>query len=550
MEVEMKMVKSLLLGTAAGLVAVAGAQAADMPVKAKPVQYVKICSLYGDGFYYLPGTDICLKIGGYVRAEYSYGGRDSTGSMTNAPFGNTSFLGERLSSQDFLMRTRAYAWFDSRQQTEYGTLRTYLQIGVVYDNPNSTSTQFNANRAFIQFAGFTAGTAQSFYDFYSSPATSFWGPPSSDTGDPGWKVFAYTQQFGNGISGTVSLEEPRRAGPSTTTGVGTTGGILNTNLGNQFALGGAAGLPNQSNSDTAKERFPDIVSNWRIDQAWGSAQVMFAAHDASGAYYAAVPNGVTNGNLAPNLCNTGFGSVSTSSTAPTGTGTLTGSEVCGHPADKVGWAAGFGAKINTFGGDYFQFQVNYAQGATRYVAFTPGGAFSPVQIVGQNLGYGILSDGIFSAATGDVQLTTAFGVNAAYEHFWRPDLRTSLYGYYYAVRYNDAANLSICTAQTTGNTAGTIVFAGGAGVPGAATASPITACSNNWSQWGIGSRTQWNITPWFYVGFDVLYSKLQTASNGAVVFLNATGAKPSALYTVSDQDNVLFRVRLHRDIVP
>src|SRR5260221_3760461 len=69
MEVEMKMVKSLLLGTTAGLVAVAGAQAADMPVKAAPVQYVKICSLYGDGFYYIPGTDICLKVGGYVRGE-------------------------------------------------------------------------------------------------------------------------------------------------------------------------------------------------------------------------------------------------------------------------------------------------------------------------------------------------------------------------------------------------------------------------------------------------------------------------------------------------
>jgi Porin subfamily len=64
---EMKAVKTLLLGTAAGLVAVAGAQAADMPVKAKPVQYVKICSLYGDGFYYIPGTDTCLKMGGYMR---------------------------------------------------------------------------------------------------------------------------------------------------------------------------------------------------------------------------------------------------------------------------------------------------------------------------------------------------------------------------------------------------------------------------------------------------------------------------------------------------
>jgi hypothetical protein len=67
LEVTMKMVKSLLLGSAAGLVAVAGAQAADLPVKAKPVEYVKICSIYGAGFFYIPGTDTCIKIGGWVR---------------------------------------------------------------------------------------------------------------------------------------------------------------------------------------------------------------------------------------------------------------------------------------------------------------------------------------------------------------------------------------------------------------------------------------------------------------------------------------------------
>ena len=67
----MKMVKSLLLGSAAGLAAMTGAQAADLPVKAKPVEYVKICSLYGAGFYYIPGTDTCIRIGGHIRAEVS-----------------------------------------------------------------------------------------------------------------------------------------------------------------------------------------------------------------------------------------------------------------------------------------------------------------------------------------------------------------------------------------------------------------------------------------------------------------------------------------------
>src|SRR5204862_1445699 len=66
---KMKMVKSLLLGSAAALVAASGVQAADLPVKAKPVEYVKVCSLYGAAYYYIPGTDICLKLGGYVRYQ-------------------------------------------------------------------------------------------------------------------------------------------------------------------------------------------------------------------------------------------------------------------------------------------------------------------------------------------------------------------------------------------------------------------------------------------------------------------------------------------------
>src|SRR5438067_9100862 len=68
----MKMVRSLLLGSAAGIVAVAGAQAADLPVKAKPVEYVKICSLYGDGFFYVPGTETCVRLGSSVQGDYFY----------------------------------------------------------------------------------------------------------------------------------------------------------------------------------------------------------------------------------------------------------------------------------------------------------------------------------------------------------------------------------------------------------------------------------------------------------------------------------------------
>src|ERR1700750_1008788 len=70
----MKMVKSLVLGSAAGLVAMTGAQAADLPVKAKAVEYVRVCSLYGAGFFYIPGTDTCIKLGGYMRIDTTFNG--------------------------------------------------------------------------------------------------------------------------------------------------------------------------------------------------------------------------------------------------------------------------------------------------------------------------------------------------------------------------------------------------------------------------------------------------------------------------------------------
>jgi hypothetical protein len=204
----MKMVKTLLLGSAAGLVAVAGAQAADLPVKAKPVEYVKVCSLYGAGYYYIPGTDVCLKIAGYIRQEWSYNYADN---MTSGPWVSTSMQMTRINgARDLVWRTRAYITSESRQQTAYGTLRTYLAVGLNGNN----STDFNANRAFIQIAGFTAGLASSYFDHYSVAAIAYLVDQSSDTGDGGQRVFAYTAQLGNGVSATLSLEEPeaKRAG--------------------------------------------------------------------------------------------------------------------------------------------------------------------------------------------------------------------------------------------------------------------------------------------------------------------------------------------------
>ena len=143
----MKMVKSLLLGSATGLVAIAGAQAADLPVKAKPVQYVKICSLYGAGFYYIPGTDFCIKVGGWVRAEYN--------ANAGGSFNPTAVIysDNDRDSNNSTWRSRAQMTMDTRNQTEYGTLRTYISMGFTRTNGGTAPYM---PRAFIQWAGFTA----------------------------------------------------------------------------------------------------------------------------------------------------------------------------------------------------------------------------------------------------------------------------------------------------------------------------------------------------------------------------------------------------------
>jgi hypothetical protein len=134
----MKTVKSLLLGTAAGLLAVAGAQAADMPVKAKPVEYVKICTLYGAGFYYIPGTDTCIKIGGYVRVQTDlHGGGGGVVDGSGPQMTNQARFTRDLTN-DINYRVRGVLSMDARTQTDYGTLRSYFRTGWQNTTPANT----------------------------------------------------------------------------------------------------------------------------------------------------------------------------------------------------------------------------------------------------------------------------------------------------------------------------------------------------------------------------------------------------------------------------
>jgi len=499
----MKMVKSLLLGSAAGFVAVAGAQAADLPVKAKPVEYVKVCSLYGAGFFYIPGTDTCIKLGGAVRvqAEYNAGAGGvpvGLGSAAEIPQGALT----RSGTNDVNFRNRIYFSVDARQQTEYGTLRTYFRMGISQTTPTDTSsgTVF-WDRAFIQFAGFTVGKTLSFYDGVSFADFNYNNPRAqSDSGPLGVTVWAYTAQFGNGISATLSAEDPDgRAAKTVLNGAVTNAGF---NVG--AAVTNSNGLAGNAGNGFL---FPDVIGALRVDQAWGSAQIAGAMHDASGAY---------------------FGS----------------SQITGHPNNAFGWAVNGAILINlpSFGAtsnvnsqpnvDQFKAQAAWGKGAAGYVT----NATNTSTLFGNNqqLGVGWNVDGVYSAANGNsVELTSAWAVMAGYQHIWTPNWRTSVYGGYVDVTY-DAAAQAIVGASSGG--------AGWACVPSCAK----TTFDPGFKMWQAGTRTQWNPVSQLDVGVDVLYTRLDTASAGTVLSLpSAVGARPAGAYTLSDQDvwSVMFRVQ-------
>ncbi len=155
----------------------------------------------------MPGTDMCIKIGGWVRAEVSWG---VNGNSTTGSFG--SDYNNRYTN-NFWTRERGYITADAREQTAYGVARGYIAVGIASQNQGNEvpASQANINRAFVQWAGFTAGQSVSFFDFYPAAAQLYRAGnlPSEDSGDGGWWVWGYTAQFGGGFSATLSAEERR-----------------------------------------------------------------------------------------------------------------------------------------------------------------------------------------------------------------------------------------------------------------------------------------------------------------------------------------------------
>ncbi len=148
-------IKSLLIGSAAALAAVTGAQAADAIVAAEPepLEYVRVCDAFGTGFFYIPGTETCLKFSGYIRFQTNVA-RDASGTS------------------DWDSFTRAQFNVDTRTDTEIGAVRGFIEFRGDANN-GAGASGLNIQQAFIEVGGLKVGKFYNWWDDSLSGETDY-----------------------------------------------------------------------------------------------------------------------------------------------------------------------------------------------------------------------------------------------------------------------------------------------------------------------------------------------------------------------------------------
>jgi hypothetical protein len=242
--------------------------------------------------------------------------------------------------------------------------------------------------------------------------------------------------------------------------------------------------------------FPDFGGVFRWDQSGNTLGVFAVGHDASATYYA------TQGVACPG------GAISVPVTT------------CGHPPSALGWAAGAGGtmKVPTGPSDQLGAQFVWSQGAAAYAAdlHNSAGLFGG----GNQVAVGWLTDGVF--VTGSrIELTTAWSVVGAYDHFWTPQFKTSLHGGFLRTGYNGAATRYFCVTGTAA------VFQ--------TNFNTLSNCNPDYSVWVVGSRAEWSPVTNFTLGVDVYFTYVKTGFAGTANLAGGIGERPVGIYQIKNE---------------
>jgi hypothetical protein len=369
------------------LASVTGAYAGDLPSrKAEPTgaNYVKVCDAQGSGFFYIPGTDTCLKIGGMVRSDTVYvPGQDLYKITSGAKAIGTAKSAVNTTGWDL----RARLDIDARTQTEYGTIQTVISTrvgrnsGTIAEVAQTTSGTQSASTttpileaAYIRFAGITAGSARDNFQFM--PA-NIWGAQHWASFIIAPKQLAYTYTFGNGFSATVAVQDSADTAVSAVDAVGST--YYN------------------------KAEAPQFNARLQWDQSWGTVAAM-------GAYRKA--NGIDATGLA-------------------------------YDKSKDVYALGGGVKINLpmlANGDALWLTGAYADGMTEYT--TAYGSNKLANWKRDGGGFVTNQPSVVYYSTG-IETVKSWSVGGLLTHWWAPQWRSNVFASYGAIQAPTSAKAKV-----------------------------------------------------------------------------------------------------------
>ncbi|MCB4806398.1 hypothetical protein QO001_006399 [Methylobacterium brachiatum] len=527
----MRLLKSSLLGSVGAFAAVGAANAADLPIKkAVPIEYVRVCGAYGAGFFYIPGTDTCLRVSGRARFQGGYQPSYTRRAGTNG--GDTSAYQGRLRIN-----------MDARTQTAYGTLRAFVRLeagsrtgysgvgpsgsqqrignafpGIGTDSFGRNQQYVIADKAFIQFAGLTAGRASSFFDFYAHDFEVAGATLGSDAFST--NLLAYTATIGNGLSATISIEDPvfRRTpifSPLNVSATLNTGSVQN--FGVTYQPTPVFVGPNRYSfiDSIERSRLPDFVGVVRLDQAWGSAQLSAATHELN------------------------VGTLTTA--ASVGTGPIVAPA---HTRNTQGWAVQGGLKVNLpfiAPGDALYLQGAYGNGAqlyTGYSAYSGSYTQSTTQLQGQKFAQ-YFSDATINPFTGQLQTSQTFTATASYLHYWTPEWRSAMFGSYGEQSFSQGARLAQGAIFNLVNPNGTNTFGSNAvGTPGTRFYQLSQALRDTY-QFVAGGSLIWSPVKDLDIGVEAFYTQIGLKNGRAI----DSDKSPTAYANVAGINNGTFAVR-------
>jgi hypothetical protein len=469
----MKLTKSLLLASVAGFAAVASAQAADLPSKkAAPVEYVKVCPTYGPGFFYIPGTTTCLRIGGLAEFQ-GYG----INKYTQASMGTGGTAGTKSVTDAVNSHEELRIFLDARDTTEYGMLRTFARIqwarssgsddnsgsqprrGQMFAGSGSYAnlqTGFYGSEAFVQLGGALFGRTTSFA-WVGAPSLQF---TTQNPSNGRVNQVAYTASLGNGMSLTAGIEDAAELREGT---FATTDGT---------AANSKAVL-------TPANSAPDAIASFDVSQGWGSVKVAGVLHEVYVSKYTA------------------------------------GAQTDSGASAKTGYAGMAGAKINLpmiAAGDYVYGYAAYALGALGRTlgntATDTANSAAAAAGAGGNASFGMGNatwggyDAIVNTTSGAVTLSKSYSFGGEFKHYFAPTVAAYVGGSFGAVNYGSAK----MGASTSG------------------------LAAHNANMWGAALGLIWSPVAGLEINPEVAYRKANITSDAGVTNGNKTGVKSDDQY--------------------